>query len=74
MPANNHQADVSQGERAGRTKVPGGRRVCGYCGDRITADGGYRALLSNSVSGGSDAQVVVACSRDHLEELIRRYR
>jgi hypothetical protein len=74
MSANNHQADVSERGRVGRAQAPGGRRVCGYCGDRITADGGYRALLASSVSGGSDAQVVVACSRDHLEELIRRYR
>lgn len=66
MPAN-HQPDGSERGQLGERFAAPGRGVCGYCGDRIKSDGGYRALIS-------DAHVVVACSSDHLEELIGQYR
>jgi predicted amidophosphoribosyltransferase len=73
MPVDNDQSDGSDHDRFCGRSSPHGRRVCDYCGAQIRSDGGYRALLSVA-AGQVDPLVVVACSRDHLEELISQHR
>lgn len=71
MPTTSLESNEQEQNRVGGRTSTRGRSVCDYCGDRLKADGGYRALVPTS--GQGKARVVVACSRDHLEELIKRY-
>lgn len=72
MPGNEQDRDRDREQRA-RLPAQGGRWVCDYCGTRIKSDGGYRALITATLTH-AEPRTVVACSSNHLEELIKKYR